>query len=134
MRPNKEGKCPTLLSLNVASNKLDDDVGRHIADCLEENYTLIHLDFSFNAFHVHTSNRIKELLRRNVAMHKDDKLREWRERKLMREEDADLHKFYLKDQTDNARGIMEEESFAQKEVELKELYIKKEQEYQLERL
>ena len=79
----------------MASNKMDDECGKEFATMLEHNWTLIDFDFNFNHFSVPTTNKIVMYLRRNVAKFKSEKLKEWKERKLMREEDADLHKLYL---------------------------------------
>ena len=89
----------TLLSLNVANNRLDEKVGQAFLDCLKINRSLISLEFSFNQFDVGTVRKIQEYLRRNKAKYDEDRLREWKERRLMRDEDADLHKMYLVEET-----------------------------------
>ena len=40
----------TLMSLNLANNKLDAEIGRQFVDCLKENQTLIDFEFGFNNF------------------------------------------------------------------------------------
>ena len=40
----------TLLSLNLANNRLDDSVGRMFVDCLRQNETIIDFEFGFNKF------------------------------------------------------------------------------------
>ena len=89
----------TLLSLNVANNRLDDKVGQAFVDALKSNTTLISLEFSFNQFDVATVRKLQEQLRRNKAKFDEERLREWNERRLMRDEDAELHKMYLIEQT-----------------------------------
>ena len=45
-------KNKTLTSLNVANNKLDQDMGKEFKQCLEHNMTLIDFEFGFNNFHL----------------------------------------------------------------------------------
>ena len=40
----------SLISLNVANNKLDGDLGKEFKHCLEQNKTLIDFEFGFNNF------------------------------------------------------------------------------------
>lgn len=42
----------SLISLNVANNKLDQDMGKEFKSCLETNQTLIDFEFGFNGFHL----------------------------------------------------------------------------------
>lgn len=42
----------TLTSLNVANNKLDQDMGKEFKTCLEHNLTIIDFEFGFNTFHL----------------------------------------------------------------------------------
>ena len=55
---------------------------------------------------------IQDLLRRNKAMYDEERLREWRERKTMGQEDKDLTKYYLDKETRAEQLRMEEEAKA----------------------
>ena len=59
------------------------------AEGLENNYTLIDFDFSRNYFSMEDSRAIQGYLKRNKAMFDYERLKEWRERKLMRSEDEE---------------------------------------------
>ena len=59
------------------------------AERLENNFTLIDFDFSRNAFSMEDSRQIQGYLKRNKAMFDYERLKEWRERKLMRFEDEE---------------------------------------------
>lgn len=85
----------TLLSLNIGNNKLDDGIGRMFVDCLHQNHTLIDFEFERNNFRLEDIRRLQDLLRRNKAEYDEARLREWRERKMMRDEDHALQKHYL---------------------------------------
>ena len=100
----------TLLSLNVANNQLDDTLGRDFKDALEVNETLIDLEIGFNNFQLTEIREIQRLLLRNNKAYDENRLREWKERKLMLEEDEKLHGLYLKQETAQEQGRMEEEA------------------------
>lgn len=85
----------TLLSLNLCNNRLDEQIGRMFVDCLHQNHTLIDFDFDRNNFRLEDVRRLQDLLRRNKAEYDLARLKEWRERKFMRDEDHALQKFYL---------------------------------------
>lgn len=78
----------TLLSLNVANNRLDDSIGKAFEEALSVNHTLIDFEFGFNMFNVDTMRQLQFYLRRNKKLYDENQLREWRERKLMRSEDS----------------------------------------------
>jgi len=80
----------TLLSLNMANNRLDDSIGKAFEDSIAVNHTLIDFEFGFNAFSVDTIRNIQFYLRRNKAIYDENALREWNERRHMRGEDTAL--------------------------------------------
>jgi len=57
---------------------------------LEVNTTLIDLECGFNTFRLQETRKIQELLRNNKAIYDAERLKEWQERKLMRDEDQNL--------------------------------------------
>lgn len=77
----------SLLSLNVANNRLNEDIGKMFEECLAVNHSLINFEFSFNNFTVETTRNLQNYLIRNKALYDENRLREWKERLLMREED-----------------------------------------------
>jgi len=62
---------------------------------LEKNDTLIDLEIGFNSFRLEDKRAIQAKLRKNKAVYDAERLKEWRERKLMKAEDEALHKIYL---------------------------------------
>lgn len=83
-------KNKSLISLNIANNKLDAEIGKEFKSVLEVNETLIDFEFGFNQFHLKEVRIIQEYLRRNKAKYDAARLREWKERKFMRGEDEAL--------------------------------------------
>ena len=77
----------TLTSLNISNNMLNEDVGAKLREKLEFNYALIDLDYSMNSFNIDDSRAIQSYLRRNKALYDAERVKEWKERKLMRDED-----------------------------------------------
>lgn len=60
------------------------------------------------------------MLKANKADYDAERLKEWRERKAMRSEDNALRTKQLKESSENAQAIMEEEAREQRESELNE--------------
>ena len=54
---------------------------------LEGNHSLIDFDFSMNNFNLQDSHSIQDYLKRNKAEYDFERLKEWKERRLMRDED-----------------------------------------------
>jgi len=108
----------TLLSLNIANNKLEPQIGKEIRKLLEVNFTLIDLEIGFNNFDLKDVRAIQIMLRRNKAMFDKERLKEWRERKLMKNEDVRLRELYLKEQSKGEELRMEIET-----KELREAHI-----------
>ena len=48
----------TLTSLNLANNMLNEDCGAKLREKLENNHTLIDLDYTMNYFHIDDSRAI----------------------------------------------------------------------------
>lgn len=85
----------TLLSLNLASNTLTKELGEDFAECIKANKTIIDFQFFNNEFSLEHTRKIQEYLRRNKASYDAERLKEWKERKMMRSEDEDLQNLYL---------------------------------------
>ena len=114
LRTNK-----SLLSLNVANNMLDEGLGKDFKDMLEVNETLIDFEVGFNSFHLNEIREIQRLLQRNNKQFNENRLREWQERKCMRDEDEKLHNLYLQEETKIEQYRMEEEAkeFREREID-----------------
>lgn len=65
---------------------------------------------------------IQDALKRNKALYDEERLREWRERKMMGSEDRELTKYYLDKETDNEQKRMEEETKAQRSHEIEKMW------------
>lgn len=115
----------TLRSLNVANNRLDEKIGKAFVECLKVNYSLINLEFSFNQFEIYTVRKIQEYLKRNKAKYDAEMLQEWNERRLMRDEDAGLHKLYLQEATTKEAVRMEEQDIEEKYEEIQQDFREK---------
>jgi len=118
-----EDNC-SLLSLNLANNKLEPAIGTEIRKMLEKNHTLIDLELGFNNFHLKDVRAIQESLIRNKKMYDAERLKEWRERKLMRDEDERLHALYLKEQSKKEELRMETETKELREAQIEEKWKK----------
>jgi Ran GTPase-activating protein (RanGAP) involved in mRNA processing and transport len=75
----------TLLSLNLANNNMEETIGNEFVIYTERNKTLI--NFEFSDFILPQVLEIQKNLRRNKAAYDAERLREWRERKRMAEEE-----------------------------------------------
>ena len=64
------------------------------------------------------------LLRGNKAQYDEDRLREWRERKMMGGEDTQLKNLYLEEETRKAKERMEEETQELQEKKMDEMFRK----------
>jgi hypothetical protein len=117
-------KNTTLTSLNLANNMLNEDCGIKLREKLEHNYTLVDLDYTMNSFSIDDSRLIQEYLKRNKSMYDAERLKEWKERKLMREEDQKLKELYLSEQGKTEQERMEEEAGEIREMELNEKWKK----------
>lgn len=104
----ESNKC--LLSLNLANNKLENAIGTQIRRMLDKNHTIIDLEIGFNNFTLEDTYAIQNSLTRNKAMFDAERLKEWRERKLMKNEDERLHALYLKEQSKKEEKRMETET------------------------
>ena len=112
----------TLLSLNLGNNKLDEHIGRQFVDCLQKNHALIDFEFAWNNFRLEDIRRLQDLLRRNKAEYDTARLKEWKERKQMRDEDHALAKFYLEKETVHEQTRMEEEAKSTREREIDRMW------------
>ena len=113
-----------LLSLNLGNNKLDETIGKECDDMLDDNFTLIDFEFGQNLFHLDQIRSIQQKLRRNNEIYKENRLREWRERKSMLAEDQELTSMYLIEQTKKEQDRMEEENKEHREREIDVMWKK----------
>jgi len=97
------------------------------------NRTLIDFEFGFNGFSVETTRNIQAFLRRNKAEYDANRLREWKERIYMRDEDAQLANKYLREATKKEADRMEEDAFETKQKEINEEWRKKKLDMELVR-
>lgn len=65
-------------------------MGDKLVHATAQNETLIDLNFSFNNFSIEQTRQIQANIKRNKAMYDAERLKEWRERKSMRDEDQKL--------------------------------------------
>ena len=61
------------------------------------NKDLIDFEFGFNKFSLLQIRTLQDYLRRNKAQYDQDRLREWKERKLMNDEDVRLKNQYIEE-------------------------------------
>jgi len=85
---------------------------------------LIDFEFGFNKFNLEQIRTIQDNLRRNKKQYDEDRLREWRERKLMNDEDVRLKNLYLEEQSRREQERMEEEARELREKEIDEQWRK----------
>jgi len=103
-------KNTSLLSLNMANNNMDEKCGELFEEATRHNKTLIDFEFGFNNFKLDDICKIQDNLRANKEQHDKDKIREWKERKLMNDEDVRLKNLYLEEQSRKEQFRMEEEA------------------------
>ena len=63
-------------------------------------------------------------LKRNKALYDAERVKEWKERKDMREEDENLRKMYMGENANKEQDVMEEEAREIREAELNEKWQK----------
>lgn len=114
----------TLLSLNLANNQMDEKCGTMFREKLENNSSLIDFDFSMNNFNLNDSHAIQDCLRKNKHEYDVERIKEWKERKVMREEDDRLRAMYTHEQAQKEQGRMEDEAREIREAELSEKWKK----------
>ena len=73
---------------------MDEKCGTMFREKLERNHSLIDFDFSMNNFNLNDSHSIQDCLKRNKAEFDGERLKEWKERKMMRHEDEKLKAIY----------------------------------------
>jgi len=77
-----------LLVLNLASTGIGEIGGNYLVSGMKENKTLISLELTDNALTIEQTREIQEYLNRNKKAYDEERLREFKERKLMHEEDS----------------------------------------------
>jgi hypothetical protein len=85
---------------------------------LSINHTLIDMEIGFNNFALADVRAIQQALIRNKKMYDFERLKEWKERKLMRGEDEGLHGLYLKEQSKKEEIRMETETKELREAQI----------------
>ena len=86
---------------------MNEECGEAFVECTNYNHDLIDFEFGFNNFkldQVHFTSfifeqtiKIQDNLMRNKAEYDAERLKEWRERKLMNDEDIRLKNLYLEE-------------------------------------
>lgn len=114
----------SLISLNLANNQMDEECGRMFREKMETNHTLIDFDFSMNNFSMQDSRAIQDCLMRNKREYDAERLKEWDERKIMREDDEQMKELQLQEQSKKEQDRMEEEAREIREQELNEKWKK----------
>ena len=77
----------TLLSLNIANNDIDHIIGNHFVQHTAVNKTLICFEFGMNEFLHQQIIDIQKNITRNKAAYDAERLKEWKERKRMADEE-----------------------------------------------
>ncbi len=83
LRVNKK-----LLVLNLGNTGISDNAAEALVDAMESNRTLISLEITDNGLTVEQIRKLQNCLNRNKKIYDDERLREFKERKLMHEEDT----------------------------------------------
>ena len=76
---------------------------------------------------------LRKALVRNKAIYDENELRQWRERKLMRNEDEQLNMKNLRDSAKDGKKRMEEEEYEEKERGIAQEWRKKRLDYNMEK-
>lgn len=114
---------------------MDEVCGELFEKATKENRDLIDFEFGFNNFKLDQVisllmfnslqvRAIQDNLIRNKRKYDEDRLREWRERKLMNAEDVELTKLYFDEQSHKFQLRMEEEAKESKQKEIEEEWRK----------
>jgi len=92
-------KNQDLLCLNLNNTNLTAEAGQALAKAMRTNYTLIQLDVESNK-HMDYQDvlEIQEALLRNKMIYDEERLQEWRERKVMHKEEEDMDVRVLKEE------------------------------------
>ena len=117
-------KNKSLLSLNMANCQMDERCGQKWMITTQLNTDLIDFEFSFNKFTLEQVRTIQDNLRKNKKKYDDERLREWKERKLMNDEDVRLKNLYIEEQARKEQERMEEEARELREKEIDEQWRK----------
>jgi len=97
---------------------MDNACGEKWVITTQINKDLIDFEFGFNKFSLENIRVIQDNLRRNKLQYDKDRLREWRERKLMNDEDVRLKNQYIEEQARKEQERMEEEARELREREI----------------
>jgi hypothetical protein len=77
-----------LLVLNLDNTGLNEKCGDILVECMEINHTLINLEITHNELSVRQIRIIQDCLKKNKQTYDAERLREFKERKQMNEEDS----------------------------------------------
>lgn len=105
----------TLLHLNLANNNMEETIGTEFVIHTDVNKTLICFEFGLNDFILPQVLEIQKNLRWNKAAYDAMRLREWKERKRMAEEEALMRTKVLKDQAEEMDEEENEKSWMARE-------------------
>jgi hypothetical protein len=103
---------------------MDERCGAKWAEATQINTDLIDFEFGFNKFTLEQTRTIQDNLRNNKRKYDEERLREWRERKLMNDEDIRLKNLYLEEQARKEQERMEEEARELREQEIDDQWRK----------
>lgn len=103
---------------------MDDKCGQKWMITTAINKNLIDFEFGFNKFTLEQIRTIQDNLRRNKEQYDQDRLREWKERKLMNDEDVRLKNQYIEEHARKQQEQFEEEARELREREIDEQWKK----------
>jgi hypothetical protein len=110
--------------LNLANNDLSENIGRKLEDATAANKTLIDFQFYENKFDLRSIEIIQANIKRNKEQYDRDRLQEWRERKLMANEDSEMHIKQVQTEAQKKKNQLEEESKEQRDQQLDDQWKK----------
>ena len=117
-----------MLSLNIANNDLSETIGRKLEEVTAANKTLIDFQFYDNKLDLRSIEIIQANIKRNKAQYDADRLQEWKERKLMFNEDNAMRIKQIEMESRKKKNQLDEESKEQRDQQLDEQWKKEEQE------
>jgi hypothetical protein len=96
-----------LLHLNLTNNSMNEECSERFVESTSKNESLICFEFGFNNFKLEHIKEIIANLVRNKAAYDEARFREWKERKLMSEEESQMRILNTMEQKDT---LMKEEA------------------------
>ena len=111
-----------LLSLNMANNLMGELCGLKFEQATSINKTLISFEFGFNNFKRAQVLAIQENLNNNLRDYKEERFREWKERKRMGEEDDKMRVLVIEEDQKRIREEQNEKRMKAMEKAREELW------------